>query len=50
VGRCASVAAPIAAGLLLRNGTAIATVSTIMGIGSLLAAASISLLSAAKTR
>ena len=44
VGRCASVFAPIAAGILLRNGVAIATVSAIMGIGSLLGAVSISAL------
>ena len=44
VGRCVSVVAPIAAGVLLRNGTSMATVSAIMGIGSLLGAASVSAL------
>ena len=44
VGRCVSVVAPIAAGVLLRNGIAITTVSAIMGIGSLLGAVSISAL------
>lgn len=41
VGRCASVAAPVAAGMLLRNGMVMSTVSAIMGIGSLLGAVSI---------
>jgi benzoate transport len=44
VGRCVSVVAPIAAGMLLRNGITIATVSAIMGIGSLLGAVSIAAL------
>jgi hypothetical protein len=44
IGRCASVLAPITAGMLLRNGLAITTVSAIMGVGSLLGAASISVL------
>jgi benzoate transport len=44
VGRCASVVAPIAAGILLRDGIAMGTVSAIMGIGSLLGAVSISAL------
>ena len=46
VGRCASVAAPIAAGVLLQNGTTVAAVSAIMAIGSLLAAVSIAALPA----
>jgi benzoate transport len=45
VGRGASVVAPIAAGLLLRNGISIATVSAIMGIGSLIGAVSVAALS-----